>query len=81
MRYFFFACANKSNQKKTHPAFALFALSAKSSFNQQNFSTRHPCRGEKRRISLCVALTGVFRWFHRYRREPQKQKQAWLHYL
>jgi len=30
IKLLFFACANKSNQKKAHPAFALFALCAKS---------------------------------------------------
>jgi len=63
--YFSLLVQKKSNQKKAHPAFAPFALRAKGSFDQRNFLTRHPCRGKKRRTSLCVALTGVLRCSHR----------------
>ena len=52
----FFACAKKRGPKKAHPASAPTPLRGAGPLRQRDFSTRHPCRGEKRRASMHVAL-------------------------
>ncbi len=54
--YFSLLVQRKDNQKKAHPAYAPTSLRDAGSLRQRDFSTRHPCRGEKRRASMHVAL-------------------------
>ena len=54
--YFSLLVQRKDNQKKAHPASAPTPLRGAGPLRQRDFSTRHPCRGEKRRASMHVAL-------------------------
>ena len=52
-----FARAKRSNQEKARPCLrALRTCGTPGPLRRRDFSTRHPCRVEKRRTSLCAAL-------------------------
>ena len=57
--YFSLLVQRKGSQKKARPASAPNALRASGPLRRRDFSTRHPCRVEKRRASMHVAPCGV----------------------
>lgn len=57
--YFSLLVQRKASQKKTRPASAPGALRASGPLRRRDFSTRHPCRVEKRRASMHAALRVV----------------------
>ncbi|MGW8127606.1 MAG: hypothetical protein ACWGG5_04415 [Stenotrophomonas sp.] len=54
--YFSLLVQREVNQEKARPAYAPDALRASGPLRRRDFSTRHPCRVEKRRASLHAAL-------------------------